>query len=116
MVVAVQPQRAVTIATPAAVVQGVAGFGGEQWGVLRLLVTDPADLITPEMIDARSAFSILIGGAGITADALRKAQREQVKGIVVGGIEADELRAFWGDRLLQTGRYHENRHGSAALR
>src|SRR5687768_11180958 len=37
-VVIVQPQRAVTIATPAAVVQGAAGFGGEQWGVLRLLV------------------------------------------------------------------------------
>jgi hypothetical protein len=78
--------------------------------VLRLLVTDPADLITPEMIDARSAFSIILGGAGITAEALRKAQHEQVKGIVVGGIEAEELRDFWGERvrlswsdLLQTG-------------
>jgi hypothetical protein len=30
---------------------------------------------------------------------LRKAQREQVKGIVVGGVEADELRAFWGERM-----------------
>lgn len=98
-VIAVQSQRAVTIATPAAVVQGAVGFGGEQWGVLRLLVTDPADQITPEMIDARSAFSILLGGAGITIEALRKAQREQVKGIVVGSIDADVLRAFWGDRL-----------------
>jgi hypothetical protein len=107
---AVQPHNAVTIATPAAVIQGAVGFGGEQWGVLRLLVTDPADLITPEMIDARSAFSIILGGAGITAEALRKAQHEQVKGIVVGGIEAEELRDFWGERvrlswsdLLQTG-------------
>jgi hypothetical protein len=51
------------------------------------------------MIDARRAFSIILGGAGITAEALRKAQHEQVKGIIVGGIDAEELRAFWGERL-----------------
>ncbi len=100
MVVDVQPQRAVTIASPAAVVQGVAGFGGEQWGVLRLLVTDPADVITADMIDARSAFEVVIGGAGITTEALRKARQEQVKGIVVASIDAEQLRDFWGDRFL----------------
>jgi hypothetical protein len=76
-------------------VQSIAGFGAEQWGVLHLLVTDRADVITAEMIDARSAFSIVIGGAGITADALRKAQQEQVKGVIVGGIDAGELRDYW---------------------
>jgi hypothetical protein len=103
-VVAVQPQRAVTIATPAAVVQGAIGFGAEQWGVLRPLVADPGDLITPEMIDARRAFSIILGGAGITAEALRKARHEQVKGIIVGGIDAEELQAFWGERLRMSWR------------
>lgn len=98
-VVAVEPDRSVTIETPAAVIQGVFGMGGEQFGVLRLLVTDRHDLITPELIDARSAYALIIGGAGITAEALRKAQQEQVRGVIVGGIEPDELRAFLGATL-----------------
>ena len=109
-VVDLQQGRSATIETAAAVIQGRAGFGPEQWGVLSLLATDPADIVTPEMIDARSAFSIIIGGGGITAEALHKAQKEQVKGIVVGSVDAGELREFWGARfdgnwakLLQTG-------------
>ncbi len=95
-VASVDPQRSATIETAAAVVQGLFGCGSEQWGLLRLIVTDPADMITADMIDARSAFTIIIGGAGITADALRKAQAEQVRGVIVGSIEASELRAFMG--------------------
>jgi hypothetical protein len=46
------------------------------------------------MIDARSAYAIIIGGAGITLEALRKAQQEQVRGVIVGGIEQAEAQAF----------------------
>jgi hypothetical protein len=98
-VVDVRPKESVTIASSAAVVQGVAGFGGDQWGVLRLLVTDPADPISASMIDNRSAFAVVIGGAGISADALRKAREEQVKGIVLGSVDAEQLREFWGERF-----------------
>ncbi|GAC1386254.1 MAG: hypothetical protein NVS4B8_25300 [Herpetosiphon sp.] len=97
-VLAVEGQRSVTIETGAAVVQGRFGCGFEQWGILRLLVTDPGDIITAEMIDARSAFTLVIGGAGITADALRKAQAEQVKGVIVGSMLAAELREYLGPR------------------
>lgn len=88
------PGREVLVETAAAVIQGVLGVGSEQFGVLRLLVTDRNDLITPAMIDARSAYSIIIGGAGITAEALRKAQQEQVRGVIVGGIDQAELQDF----------------------
>jgi hypothetical protein len=109
-VVDFEPHRSATIETPAAVVQGAFGFGGEQWGVVRMLATDPGTVITPDLIDARSAFMILIGGAGITAEALRKARKEQVKGIVVGSLDEAALREYWGDgfdgrwsRLLRRG-------------
>jgi hypothetical protein len=92
----VQPGRSALIETAAAVIQGVFGIGGEQFGVLRLLVTDRHDMITPDMIDARSAYALIIGGAGITAEALRKAQQEQVRGVIVGGIDEAEARAFVG--------------------
>lgn len=95
-VVDVTPGRSALIETPAAVIQGVFGIGGEQFGVMRLLVTDRHDIITPDMIDARSAYALIIGGAGITAEALRKAQQEQVRGVIVGSIDEGEVRAFLG--------------------
>ena len=90
----IMPNRSALVETAAAVIQGAFGIGGEQFGVLRLLVTDRGDLITPDMIDARSAYAIIIGGAGITAEALRKAQQEQVRGVIVGGIDQAELQNF----------------------
>lgn len=106
----IQPNRSATIATAAAIVQGASGFGSEQWGALRLVATGPDAVLTPEMIDAGSAFKIIIGGREITAAALRKARKEQVKGVIVGSVTASELRDFWGPRfdgnwleLLRTG-------------
>lgn len=92
----VSPGSSALIETAAALIQGVFGIGGEQFGVLRLLVTDRNEPITPDLIDARSAYAIIIGGAGITAEALRKAQQEQVRGVIVGSIEQAEVRSFLG--------------------
>jgi hypothetical protein len=96
LVMEVIPNQGVRIETPAAQVYGAFGFGSERSGVLRLLVTDPSEPIRPEMIDARSAYAIIIGGNGITAAALRRAVQEQVRGVIVGGADEAELRAFLG--------------------
>ncbi|NJK79262.1 MAG: hypothetical protein HC876_07065 [Chloroflexaceae bacterium] len=92
----VQPFRGVTLETPATQIYGVFGFGMERSGVLRLMVTDPTEPITADMIDPRSAYAILIGGAGISAEALRKAVAEQVRGIIVGSVHEREVRNFLG--------------------
>ncbi len=86
----------VRIETPAAQVYGAFGFGQERAGVLRLVVTDPSEPILPELIDNRSAYAIVIGGNGITAAALRRAAQSNVRGVIVGGIDEAELRAFLG--------------------
>ncbi len=106
MVMEVQPYEGVVIETLAAQAYGAFGIGNERSGVLRLLALEPDEIIRPEQIDARSAYAILICGAAISAAALRRAVAEQVRGIVVGGIEAGELREFlgWADeRPWQTG-------------
>ncbi len=90
------PHEGVLIETPAAQIYGAFGFGKERSGVLHLLVTDPSEPILPERIDARSAYSIIIGGSSITAAALRRAAQHNVCGIIVGGIDEAELRAFLG--------------------
>jgi len=106
IVMEVIPYEGVVIEAPSAQAYGVFGIGDDRSGVLRLLATDPGDIVKPEQIDARSAYAILICGAGISAAALRRAVQEQVRGIIVGGIDETELRDFlgWADaRSWQTG-------------
>jgi hypothetical protein len=102
IVMEVLPYRGVVIETPAAQVYGIVGVGSERSGVLRLMVTDPTEEVQPEQIDARSAYAVLICGATISAAALRRAVQEQVRGIIVGGIENHELRAFLGHDHTKT--------------
>jgi hypothetical protein len=102
VVMEVMPYEGLRIETPAAQIYGAFGVGQERAGVLRLLVTDPSEPILPEMLDARSAYAIIIGGSGISAAALQRAVKEQVRGVIVGGIDEAELRAFLGwDSLAQ---------------
>lgn len=109
------PHEGVLIETPAAQIYGVFGFGKERSGVLHLLVTDPAEPILPERIDARSAYSIIIGGSSITAAALRRAAQHNVCGIIVGGIDEIELRAFLGwEQRTMWGAGIRDWHSSAA--
>jgi len=96
VVMEIIPHEGVVIETPAAQLYGVFGFGRERGGVLQLFVTDPDQVITHEHIDARSAYTILIGGAGITAAAMQRAVEAQVRGVIVGGIDEAEWRAFLG--------------------
>ena len=96
VVMEVIPYEGVRIETPAAQVYGIFGIGASQYGVLRLLVTDPAEPITEEMINPRSAYAVVIGGSGISAAALQQAVQQQVRGIIVGSIDEAELRAFLG--------------------
>jgi hypothetical protein len=95
-VVSVEPYRAAVIQTPAALVQGVFGLGGVRHGVMRVAVTDPADELTPETMDERLAFCILIAGAGVSAEVLARAVELQVRGIIVGSIAEEALRSFLG--------------------
>ncbi|ABU57371.1 hypothetical protein [Roseiflexus castenholzii] len=96
VVMEIIPYEGVRIETPAAQVYGIFGIGASQYGVLQLMVTDPAEPITPDKINARFAYTIIIGGSTISATALQRAVQERVRGIIVGGIDEAELRAFLG--------------------
>ncbi len=93
---AVEPYRSVTLQTPAALVQGAFGLGGEQHGVLRTAVTAAGDELVPEMLDERCALSVLVGGGPVTLAALLRAIELRVRGLIVGSISEEVLRAFLG--------------------
>lgn len=87
MVVNVVPDSGVTIEAVGALVQGIWGGGGEGAGVLKKIVETPGDLLTEDKIDASAAGAILVGGAGTTEQALRRAAQEQVAGLILGGLK-----------------------------
>jgi hypothetical protein len=90
------PYRGVVIDTPAAVVRGIVGVGGERHGVLQVAVADPAEELMPDQISARYAYAIVLGGGTTTAETLRRAVEHNVRALIVGSIAEAELRAFLG--------------------
>jgi hypothetical protein len=96
IVMEILPYEGVVVETLAAHAYGAFGIGEERSGVLQLLALDPSDVISADKIGARSAYAIIICGSSISAAALKRAVKEQVRGVIVGGIEERELREFLG--------------------
>ncbi len=89
-------KEGVTIQTPAAFIQGIFGVGGEAHGELRMVAKSPDDILDAEKITPDCKDKILIGGAIITKEALQKAKEVGVIGVVVGGVEDEDLISFLG--------------------
>lgn len=92
----VMPEEGAVIETRCAMVQGIFGVGGERTGVIRVAVNSPNDVLDANSIQDSDAGKILVGGSGITADALTKATKVGVKGLLAGGIKDSDLIQFLG--------------------
>ena len=95
-VVEVLPKFGCVIEGPATVVQGIFGIGGEAFGPLKTVCKDPQQPLTPDLIGDGASQAILIGGARVTAEALRRAVQLGVAGIITGGIDDQDLKDFLG--------------------
>jgi len=85
-------------APPATLIRGIFGLGGEQHGVLKVITVGNDEPITPDIIDARVTYAIVLGGSGVTAAALRRMIELGARGVIVGSIRAAELADFLGYR------------------
>lgn len=95
-VVEVIENEGVVIETVATFVQGIFGIGGEAKGIITRLAQHPEDIVSPDMIKPEHKGKILIGGSFIDSSTLKKAAKLGVSGIVVGGIDDEDLRNFLG--------------------
>lgn len=95
-VVEVQPEESVVVEARGALVQGIFGVGGERQGTIRVVASDPSEPLREEMIQADHRGQILVGGAGVTGGALRRAAEVGAAGIVAGAIVDQELVNFLG--------------------
>jgi hypothetical protein len=80
----------VVVETTGALVQGVWGTDSESLGILKRITESPDEPLDAQSIDPSCHGMILVGGAGLSGEALERAQEVQVRGIVVGGM-APEL-------------------------
>ncbi len=86
----------VVMETYASFVQGIFGIGGETFGDIRIAVPDNTTVLEDNLITDDMKGKVIVGGAMVTASALKKAISVGVKGIVVGGFDDKDLRDFLG--------------------
>lgn len=89
-------REGVKVETECSFIQGIFGIGGETWGEIKLLVEKSSDPLDTKFLDAGCSGKILIGGSQVDSDFLTKAASLGVRGVVVGGIDDEDLRHFLG--------------------
>lgn len=98
-VVEVLPEEGAIIETHGAFVQGIFGVGGERLGVLKMGVQTPDEVLTGAHLQGDLQGKIVVGGAGVTGEAIRQAAERGAVGIVVGGVKDSDLIAYLGHDL-----------------
>jgi hypothetical protein len=98
-VVEVLGSEGAVIENDVALVQGIFGIGGEAYGPIALACARPDERLEAASIRSEHAGSILVGGARMTIDAIRRAIELGVAAIVSGGIDDADLKALLGHDL-----------------
>jgi hypothetical protein len=86
----------VAVTTWGAFVQGIFGIGGEVHGPIKVISRSVTDILTEKEIDDSCKGCVLVGGALVTSGGIKKAISMGAVGIVVGGLDAKDLRDFLG--------------------
>jgi hypothetical protein len=74
------------VETTGAVIQGKWGSGGESFGVLKSLVNKPHHPLQARAINPSCHGTVIIGGAKLDEEGLERAEEQEVKGIITGGL------------------------------
>ncbi len=96
VVTEVLPHEGAVIEADAVFVQGIFGIGGETVGALRIATATHDARLDAALITADMKGAIVVGGARVTAAAVKAAQAAGVAGIIAGGIDDADLRDILG--------------------
>lgn len=95
-VVEVLPGEGVVIEAEVAFVQGIFGVGGEAFGDLVLACKAPTEELAADLVTPAMAGKVVVGGARMTGEAVRKAVAVGAAAVVSGGMDDADLRAILG--------------------
>lgn len=98
-VVEILPNKGAIIETNAAFIQGIFGFGGENHGEIAIVVDSPDKVLTEDQIGPDHLGKIIVGGSAVTSRAYEKALELGVNGIVVGGLDVEDLIEILGEDI-----------------
>jgi len=90
------PEQGAVVEACASFIQGVFGLGFESYGPLRVVAGNPGGILREEDITPEHAGTVLVGGARVTLEALRRAVEVGVEGIISGGADHVDLSALVG--------------------
>lgn len=95
-VVEVIPSEGVVIEADITYIQGIFGIGGEAYGKLKMACADPQEELTADLLNPEMKGHIVIGGARMTGDAVRKAIKLGVSAVISGGMDDQDLKDILG--------------------
>jgi len=84
------------VQTSASLVQGIFGLGGETRAPLAMAVDKPSHVLEAAALHPHYEGEIVVGGAYVTGEAVKRARAIGVKGIVTGGVGYDEIKELLG--------------------
>lgn len=95
-VIEIVEKEGVVMETTATLIQGIFGVGGEAVGELVIAVNTPEDTLTADRIVPAHKDKIVVGGAFLRYDALEKARKVGVKGVIIGGFNDEDMKKLLG--------------------
>lgn len=95
-VVEVLPGEGAVVESDAVFVQGIFGVGGETVGPLNFACARHDQMLEAVQIKPTMKGAVVVGGARVTASAVKAAQTAGVAAIVAGGIDDADLKAILG--------------------
>jgi hypothetical protein len=93
------PGLGAEIETLATYIQGIFGIGGETAGILQMAVDSPDEPLTAAKLHPDQKGKIIVGGSFIDGQTLKQAIEIGVTGIILGGIDAQDLKDWLGYEL-----------------
>ena len=95
-VVEVHPYQGVTVEATCTLIQGIFGIGGETWGELTMAASSPDEVLAPSQLVPSMKGKIVVGGAFLGAETMKRAREVGVAALVIGGINDKDLRELLG--------------------
>ncbi len=98
-IVEVIPQAGVVLEADVTFIQGIFGIGGEAFGPIRMACTEHSQELAAERVKPDMRGCVVVGGARMTGDAVRKAIAVQAAAVIAGGMDDEDLKDILGHDL-----------------
>lgn len=90
------PQQGVVIESEISFLQGILGIGGEAYGTIEIICENKQEPLVASQLDESMQGKIVVGGARMTGEAVKRGIEIGVAAMISGGIDDEDLKAILG--------------------